>query len=72
MGRQQGWRIELSPKQPVPRVAESGQNVADVVQSAVNRGGEDRQRRIFFADARDAFRRGDEADEADVFGALLA
>src|ERR1035437_89056 len=65
------WWIVLRPKQPVARVAEAGQDVADFVQLPVNRRGENRQGGITFADAGNAFRRGNQTDEADSFGTLL-
>src|SRR2546430_11956148 len=57
------------PEQPVPRIAQSRQDVAVLVQLAVQRRGEDRDVGVVLQHAARAFGRRDEAEEADALRA---
>lgn len=55
------------PEQPVARVAEAGEDVAFVVEAAVDGGGENEDMRMCGVHGGDAFRRGEQGGEADAF-----
>src|SRR5207342_1589441 len=55
----------LRPVEPVARVAEAGDDVAPLVQAAVDGCGHDAHLGVFALKVRDPFGGGDEADERD-------
>src|SRR6266511_1500695 len=57
--------ISLRTEQPVPEVAEARQDISAVVQLPVDRGGEDRDIRVFGLHLADSLGRGDDAHEPD-------
>ncbi len=61
----------LCSKQPIARISETGHDIAAFVQSFVNSGGKNRDRRVFSADGADALRRGNQIYQADIARFLL-
>src|SRR5207248_6611785 len=61
--------MSLGPVEPVAGVAEAGDDVAALVQLAVDGGGDDPHVRVFALQVLDPFGRGDQADERDRAGA---